>query len=142
MELLRFLAYGSVASTYVLIVIGGYVTFSGSGLVCPDWPLCQGQIIPPLSGQVLVEYSHRIFTLLVSGFVLATTLLVWSKYRRARGLLAFSSASFLFLLAQIFLGMVTVRTGLNPVVSTAHLGLGTAVFGVVVITATIASRQR
>ena len=135
MTLLRVLAYGSAVSTYVLILIGGYVTFSGSGLACPDWPLCHGQIVPPLYGPVLIEYSHRLFTLVVSTFISATTLLAWIRYRRAKGILAFATASFILLVAQILLGMVTVRTELNPIFSTAHLGLAAGLFGVVLLTA-------
>jgi heme A synthase len=142
---LRILAYGSALSTYILIVIGGYVVFSGSGLACgssgPDsWPLCNGQVIPTLSGPVLVEWTHRLFTLVVGLFVLGTTILAWTRYRDEKRILGFSSAGFLVLVAQILLGMVTVKTDLDPAVSTAHLAVASALFAVVILNAAIVRR--
>ncbi len=137
---LRILAYGSALSTYVLIVIGGYVVFSGSGVACgssgPDsWPLCNGQVIPTLSGPVLVEWTHRLFTLVVGLFVLGTTIVAWTRYKEERRVLQFSTASFLVLIGQILLGMVTVKTDLNSLVSTAHLAVASALFATVILNA-------
>ncbi len=135
---LQILAYGSALSTYVLIVIGGYVVFSGSGIACgssgPDsWPLCNGQVIPTLSGPVLVEWTHRLFTLVVGLFVLGTTIIAWTRYRQEKRILQFSTISFLVLLGQILLGMMTVKTDLDPLVSTAHLAVASALLAVVML---------
>jgi len=137
---LRVLAYGSALSTYVLIVIGGYVVFSGSGLACgssgPDsWPLCNGQVIPTLSGPVLVEWTHRLFTVVVGLFVLGTMIVAWTRYREEKRVLQLSTVSFLTLLGQILLGMVTVKTDLDPLVSTAHLAVASALFSAVILNA-------
>jgi cytochrome c oxidase assembly protein subunit 15 len=137
---LRLLAYGSVLSTYVLIVIGGYVVFSGSGLACgssgPDsWPLCNGQVVPTLSGPVLVEWTHRLFTLVVGLFVLGTAVVAWTRYREEKRVLQLSTVSFFILLGQILLGMVTVKTDLDPLVSTAHLAVASALFSAVILNA-------
>ncbi len=135
---LQILAYGSALLTYVLIVIGGYVVFSGSGIACgssgPDsWPLCNGQVIPTLSGPVLVEWTHRLFTLVVGLFVLGTTIIAWTRYRQEKRILQFSTISFLVLLGQILLGMMTVKTDLDPLVSTAHLAVASALLAVVML---------
>ena len=137
---LRVLAYGSALSTYILIVIGGYVVFSGSGLACgssgPDsWPLCNGQVMPSLSGPVLVEWTHRLFTLVVGLFVLGTTVLAWTRYRDQKRVLQLSTLSFLVLIGQILLGMVTVKTALDPLVSTAHLAVATGLLATVMVNA-------
>ena len=135
MNPVRLLAYGSALTTYILIVIGGYVSATGSGLACPDWPLCQGQAIPPLEGAVLIEYTHRVFAIVVTTFVLLTMLYALTKLRGERVVVALSTCSFLLLIAQIILGMVAVRTELNPFVSTAHLGLASGVFALVLANA-------
>lgn len=135
MRYLRFFAYGSVISTYMLILIGGYVSASGSGLACPDWPTCKGQLVPALTGPVLVEYTHRLFALVVTFFVLATLLTLLARYREERSILLISTASSVLLVGQIFLGMVTVRTELNAAVTAAHLGLASGVFALVLVNA-------
>src|SRR2546427_2238283 len=89
---LRVLAYGSALSTYVLIVIGGYVVFWGSGLACgrscPDsWPLCNGRVIPTLSVPVLVEWTHWLFTVVVGVFVVGTVIVAWIRYREEKRVL-------------------------------------------------------
>ncbi len=141
--LLPFFAYGSVVSTYILILLGGYVTTSNSGLGCGEsWPLCQGQILPALTAPVIIELSHRIFNFVVAVFVLGTVVLAWTRYRQARNVVLFSTASFLGLIAQVILGMVTVETALDPVVSDAHLGLASAVFGVIVVNAVMVRNIR
>jgi len=135
--LLRVFAYGSVVSTYILILIGGYVTTTNSGLGCGEsWPFCNGAILPSFTNAAqLIEFSHRIFNLVVAFFIVGTTILAWRRYPAERNVVLFSTASFVGLFAQVGLGMVTVTTDLNPVVSDAHLGLATAVFALVIVNA-------
>ncbi len=142
-RLLRLFAYGSVVSIYILILLGGYVTTSNSGLACGEsWPLCNGQLCPSTSTPVLIECTHRVFNAVPSVFVIGTTLLAWTRYRLARGVLIFSTASFVGLAAQVLLGMLTVTTALDPVVSDAHLGLASAVFAVAVTNAVFVRNVR
>ena len=140
--ILRFLAYGSVVSTYILILIGGYVTTTNSGAACgsapgaDSWPLCNGAIFPnPSNSAQVIEYTHRVFNLVVGFFVLGTVILAWTRFRREKNVVLFSTASFVGLLAQVILGMATVTSDLNPVVSDAHLGLATAVLALLVVNA-------
>ena len=136
-RLLNIFAYGSVVSTYILILIGGYVTTSNSGLGCGEsWPSCNGAIFPSLNNPAqVIEFTHRIFNLVVAFFVIGTALLAWTRYRPAHNVVLFSTASFVGLFAQVVLGMVTVTSALNPLVSAAHLGLASAVLALVVVNA-------
>ena len=136
-DLLRLFAYGSVVSTYVLIVIGGYVTTSNSGLGCGEsWPLCKGAVFPSLDNpEVVIELTHRLFNSVVGVFILGLAIVAWTKYRTERNIVLFSTTSLVALIAQVLLGMVTVTTSLNPVVSDAHLALASAILAVVVANA-------
>lgn len=135
MNTLTSFAFASASAVYALMVIGGYVSASGAGLACPDWPLCNGQIIPSFSYPVLVEYTHRLFTVLVTILVFSTLLLAWRKRKHTPGVAKSATVAAVILVGQIIWGMVTVRTALNPVVVTAHLAFALAVFAAVTTTA-------
>ena len=135
--LLRIFAYGSVVSTYILIVIGGYVTTSNSGLGCGEsWPLCKGAVFPSLNNpEIIIELTHRLFNSVVGVFVLGMAILAWARYRRESNVVLLSTISLVALIAQVLLGMVTVTTSLNPIVSDAHLALASAILAIVVANA-------
>jgi cytochrome c oxidase assembly protein subunit 15 len=135
--ILRIFAYGSVISTYILIVIGGYVTTTNSGLGCGEsWPLCKGAVFPSLNNpEVVIELTHRLFNSVVGVFILGMAIVAWTRYRTAGNVVLLSTTSLVALIAQVLLGMVTVTTSLNPVVSDAHLALASAILAVVVANA-------
>jgi len=118
----------TAASVYILIILGGAVSSTGSGLACPDWPLCNGQVIPKLTVQVLIEFTHRIWTIVASLTVIATMLLAIKSYGWPSKVIFFSTLTFILLLVQIMLGMLTVQTKTLPLVVTSHLGVATLVF--------------
>src|SRR3989454_6174093 len=132
--LLRVFAYGSVVSTYILIVIGGYVTTSNSGLGCGEsWPLCKGAVLPALNNpEVVIELTHRLFNSVVGVFILGMAIVAWTRYKEASNIVLLSTASLVALIAQVLLGMETVTTSLNPIISDAHLALASAVLAIVV----------
>ena len=131
----RALALATVAATYVLIVLGGLVSSTGSGLACPDWPLCNGQLVPALTVSVLIEFTHRVWSILVATLVVATMLFAWKAYRWSAKVTQFSTLTFILLVEQVVLGMVTVRSGTMAIVVTAHLAVATLVFASALATA-------
>lgn len=66
---------------YFLMVMGTFVTSTGSGLACPDWPLCYGSVAPPLKLHIWFEWGHRLLGGVTGLLIMTTTLLVWRHYR-------------------------------------------------------------
>ena len=137
----RILVYANVICIYATIVVGGYVASTNSGLACPDWPTCNGQIIPVFTAPVIIEYTHRLVAFLAGVFFLAVTVFTWLKFRGSPRLLSTVSIGFLLLVAQILLGMITVESSLEPAIVAVHLGLATAVFGFALGIAYLAHHQ-
>lgn len=122
-----------------LIVVGSVVRTSGSGLACPDWPLCEGRLIPRLEIHVLIEWFHRLLALLVS--LLLFTTVLWCVVRRelrAR-LGGLMGLAVLLLFAQVLLGALTVWKLLSPAVVSAHLAVALLLFVTLLVTSLIAS---
>jgi len=128
------MSVATALSIYVLIVLGGLVASTDSGLACPDWPLCNGQVLPSLTINVLIEFTHRVWTIEATIAVIVTMLMAWKFYKRMSRITLFATLTFILLLAQITLGMLTVQTRTLPVVVTAHLGMATLVFASALIT--------
>lgn len=124
----RRLALGSAGATLALIVVGGIVRVSGSGLGCgpagsgfDGWPLCRGDILPGLEPTALIEYSHRALGSVVGLLVLALAALAWLRHRARPGLVRGASAAAVLVVAQGLLGAATVETGLDTVLVATHL---------------------
>jgi len=126
---------------YGLLVIGSVVRTTGSGLACPDWPLCEGRLIPRFEFHVLVEWFHRLVALLASLLVLATAAWVWrGRATRARlgGLAALAVA---LLVTQVLLGALTVWKLLSPAVVSSHLAVALLLFGTLLTLTLVAGAE-
>ncbi len=114
-------------STFLLIVAGGLVTSTGSGLSVPDWPLSYGQMFPPMVGGIRFEHTHR----LIAGFVGCLTLiLAVSVYlKEKRGWVKWLGfIALLVVVAQVVLGGITVIYLLPTAVSVLHACLAQTFF--------------
>jgi cytochrome c oxidase assembly protein subunit 15 len=115
------IALANVVANGVIVVTGGAVRLTGSGLGCPTWPECtDGSITPTaeLAGHGLIEFGNRLLTYVLTVVAIATVVAVFRSGRRDLRRLAV--LSFLGIPAQALLGGVTVLTGLNPWTVAAH----------------------
>ncbi len=122
------LGFASTLLTFVLIVIGSVVRTTGSGLACPDWPLCQGRLIPAFQFNVMIEWTHRLVALLVSLSMVALSVLTFmrSVLRKRLGGLVVLALS--LLAVQVLLGALTVWKLLDPSVVSGHLAVALLIF--------------
>jgi len=75
--LLRTLLLTTSIMIFLLIVLGGIVRVTESGGACPDWPTCFGHFTPPTGGSALLDYLHRLATVLAGGLLAAAVLVAW-----------------------------------------------------------------
>jgi heme a synthase len=134
-RIFQLLAVASLAACYVVILIGGTVMASDSGLGCPTWPSCHGTFTPALSGAAGIEWAHRlsafVLSLLIGAMFVAA--LVFERGRPA--LIRLSSAAAALVLAQALLGGVVVDSDLAIEFVLLHLALATALFGLLLVIA-------
>lgn len=126
---LRRLALASVAVNVGIVVTGGAVRLTGSGLGCPTWPRCSGARLVPnekLGVHGAIEFTNRTLTFAVGATLLLTALVAW-RQRRHVGL---ALLALLGVPAQAVLGGVVVLTDLNPWLVAAHFLLSAAIIAI------------
>ena len=138
MRAYRVLSVATAVVTYALVVLGGVVRVSGSGLGCPDWPLCHGRLLPPLDLHAIIEYSHRTTASLTSVLVVLTAAVAWLAWRKRRDIVIPATIALGLLIVQVVLGAITVRLELPPMIVLAHLATAMALLGAVCVTAVAA----
>lgn len=141
LQVFRGLTLVTAISVFALVILGGVVRVTGSGLGCPDWPLCYGGVLPPLETKAIIEFSHRIVaSLLVGPLILVTVGMAWVAYRRVPWVVIPASAALIMLLTQALLGGVTVVNELPGAVVSAHLAVGEALLACLILLAVVAFR--
>src|SRR4051794_2259123 len=122
---LRWMRPAAIATLVVnigIVVTGGVVRLTGSGLGCPTWPRCtDGSFVPHQAMGVhsAIEFGNRMLTFVVATVAIATFLLAWRHGRAS--VLRLSLLLALGVPAQAVIGGVTVLTDLNPWVVSLHL---------------------
>ena len=116
-----------------LVVLGGIVRVTNSGLACPDWPLCYGELFPggpylsegeTLRGyQVYLEWTHRLVASVMGLAILAFVVGAWQRHRDRRWVVLPASLALVALAIQVVLGGLTVTEDLDAGVVAAHLSV-------------------
>jgi len=122
---LRRILLANVVVEVLIVVTGGLVRLTGSGLGCPSWPQCvPGSYVPvPHQEQGFhkyIEFGNRTLTGLVGFVALAALLAVWQWTDRRRALVLPAALVLVGVAVQAILGGITVRTGLHPATVAAH----------------------
>ena len=129
----RRLALATLAATFLLVIVGGIVRVSDSGLGCGPagsglngWPFCNGDVVPGVNLNSIIEYSHRALAGAAGIMMFALAVLAWRRYRSNTGLVRATAASAVVVVAQGLLGAATVEKDLDEGLVAAHLGLAMA----------------
>lgn len=122
---LRPLAWTTLVANILIVVTGGVVRLTGSGLGCPTWPQCQGNSLVPhgaVNHHKIIEFSNRSLTDVLVVIAIATVVAAWTTPHRKQAVWIA-----LGIPAQAVLGGITVLTELNPWVVSLHLMLSMAI---------------
>ena len=124
------LAATTVAGTLLLVTLGVVVRATDSGLGCPDWPFCYGQVLPSLGdAKAWIEWLHRTVAAVLGLLILAQAVVAFVDHRDRRSLLWPSIGAVLLVAFQAYLGRQTVLLGNTGESVTAHLATSQALLG-------------
>ena len=120
---LRRLSVASLIGQGVLIVSGGVVRLTGSGLGCPTWPKCTAESLtntPEMGIHGVIEFANRTLTFLLAAVALALLVMLWNLRKERKDLFWLSFGLLASIPAQAVIGGITVLSGLNPYVVSLH----------------------
>ena len=117
-------AWAAVVANTVIILTGGLVRLTGSGLGCPTWPKCTDESFVPhreLGVHGVIEFGNRMLTYVLIAVVVATFVAVWRWAGTSRQLRRHAGLIALGVPFQGVIGGITVLTDLNPWIVSLHL---------------------
>jgi heme a synthase len=132
----RGLAIATLVANVTIVVTGGAVRLTGSGLGCPSWPQCSESSLvshPELGLHGVIEFGNRLLTFAVAAAVGLAWLAVLRMSPRRRDLVVLSTVLLLGVPFQAVMGGLTVLTDLNPWVVSAHFMVSPALIAVAVV---------
>ena len=110
----------ALAALSLIVVTGAAVRLTGSGLGCPDWPKCYGQVVAPLEFHAVIEYGNRLITGFVGIVVIAACALAWFRRPFRWHLALFGALLPIGVLGQAILGALVVKHHLKPELVIGH----------------------
>lgn len=131
---LKLYVWASLVSEILIVVTGGAVRLTASGLGCPTWPKCTEEsftTVPEMGIHGLIEFGNRTLTGVLLVIALLTLIAAWRQPKAVRRAVLIPSIALLLLIAaQAILGGITVITGLNPWVVGAHFVLSAVMISI------------
>ncbi|MDR6119424.1 cytochrome c oxidase assembly protein subunit 15 [Aeromicrobium sp. SORGH_AS981] len=118
-------AWASLVANTVIILTGGLVRLTASGLGCPTWPRCTDESFVPhraLGLHGLIEFGNRLLTYVLIAIAIGTVVAVW-RWSEGRGLRRLAVVLAVGIPFQGVIGGITVLTDLNPWIVALHLVL-------------------
>jgi len=134
-------AVATALATFCLLIAGGLVSTTESGLACPDWPLCEGKYFPKMVDGKQFEHTHRLVASGVAAMTFALSAMLIKRRRRDRKLARLGVAAAVLVIVQALLGALTVKLALPAWVSSLHQATAMAFFCLMVSLAFL-TRQR
>ena len=131
---LRRTGWASLVANVGIVLTGGAVRLTSSGLGCPTWPRCtHGSFTPhrALGYHQEIEFSNRTLTFVLTAVAVVTLVSAWQSQRRDLRRLAVVLV--LSIPAQAVLGGITVLTDLNPWIVSLHLLISLAIISTAVL---------
>jgi cytochrome c oxidase assembly protein subunit 15 len=138
------LSLATTIATYLLIAVGALVRAAGAGLGCPDWPRCFGDWVPPTRAADLppgfdisqfnvfntwLEYVNRLLGVTIGLLIFATLVSAWRRHRDSRHITWPTTAAFVLVGFEGWLGGQVVKQELADDVLTAHLVVALVIVG-------------
>ncbi len=124
------LALATVIAAILLVTMGAIVRVTGSGMGCPDWPLCNGEWIPSQTDyRPWLEWLHRDIAVVIGLASLGLAFLAIRHHRDRRSILWPTLAAVVLVGFQAYLGKETVRLNNSGVSVLAHLAAAMALLG-------------
>lgn len=136
MQRVRAIAWASLAAQIGIIVTGGAVRLTGSGLGCPTWPRCTPEtyvVVPSQGIHGMIEFGNRMLTFVLAAVAVAALASVWNLRRERPDLFRLAWWLLLGIPAQAVLGGLTVLTGLNPWLVGAHFWLSAVLVAIAAV---------
>lgn len=161
----KFLRMGilTVMAVYFLILVGGIVRASGSGMGCPDWPTCFGRLIPPIAEHQLpldyheryigygdttfnplktwTEYLNRLLGASIGLLVFGTFIRSFPFRKTAPSVFFLSFAAFLLVGIQGWLGSRVVASELKPILISAHMLMAFLIVSILILAVSLAAKK-
>src|SRR5512146_401104 len=124
--------------TFLLVIAGGLVTSTDSGLSVPDWPLSYGKLMPPMVGGIFYEHGHRMIATAV-GFLTVVLVILFFRKEERSWMRKLSLVALLAVITQGVLGGLTVLLLLPTWISVSHATLAQSFFSLTIIIALVTS---